>query len=243
MIGIFRKKPLQFELPFRVDIHSHLLPSLDDGVKTFEESLVIIQGLKKLGYSKIITTPHILQEYYPNTPESINSKLTELKAILRSENIDMAIEAAAEYYLDETFLKRLEKKEPLLTIGDKYLLFETSFYNEPAFLKEAVFLMNSNGYKPLLAHPERYAYLNENPGLTEELLNMDVSFQANLLSFYGFYNPQTKKFVEQLCKKNMIRFVGTDLHASAQLDFILKKTDKRTLNTLVSIKHDHQILK
>ena len=133
MFGFFKKSKSPIKLPFQVDIHSHLLPGLDDGVKSFKESIYIFKILQQLGYRKVITTPHVMHDHYPNTPEEILVKTSELKKILEKEKINISIEAAAEYYLDEHFVKKLSDNEKLLTFNKNHLLFETSFINKPVF--------------------------------------------------------------------------------------------------------------
>ena len=159
MFGIFKRKKTHITLPVWVDIHSHLLPGLDDGVKSVEETVYILKMLKRLGYKKVITTPHVMSDHYPNQTSDILSKLAYVKEEIVKKNINIKLEAAAEYYLDENFIQKIDSRQDLLTFGKNYLLFETSFFNKPAFLEEAIFNMNAQGYQPVLAHPERYGYL------------------------------------------------------------------------------------
>ena len=217
-----------------VDIHSHLLPGLDDGVTSIDETVYILKVLQKIGYKKIITTPHVMSDHYPNTEEGIVSKLEETIDLLSEHKINIKLEAAAEYYLDENLLDKLSKQKKLLTFGKNYLLFETSFYNKPAFLEEAVFIMNTQGYQPILAHPERYSYLQSDQKLLEKLKNMNLLFQMNILSLTGFYSNEVKKFVVKLLKENLIDFVGTDCHNVLQAKDIYKKTNANYFNILNS---------
>ncbi len=220
MLGLFKKKVKPSARSLKVDIHSHLLPGIDDGVNNWGEALFILKEFIALGYEKVITTPHILADYYPNTPEIILGKLAELKRIVAEEQLPIQVEAAAEYYLDESFIKNLEEEEELLTFGDNYLLFETSFINKPNFLIDAVFKISSHGYKPVMAHPERYTYLLEDPGLIDELLQRNVYLQLNLNSITGYYSKRSKKFAEKLIDKNCVSFVGSDCHNERHLSVI-----------------------
>lgn len=199
-------------IPVFTDVHSHLLPGIDDGVKTIDESLEVIQHLSNLGFKKLITTPHIMSDYYKNTPQIIRYKLKEVKTAIVSANIPIEIEAAAEYYLDENFLKKISEGEELLTFGDNYILFETSFTVEPLLLKEVVFKLNSSGYKPVYAHPERYLYLQEKKQLLNDLIDQGLLFQLNILSLTGYYSKQVQKMAEELIKRNAVAFVGSDCH-------------------------------
>ncbi len=213
MFSVFSSKSKK-DFPFiTIDIHSHLLPGLDDGVKSFEESWQIIQRFEDQGYRKLITTPHIMNDFYRNTPVGIQSKKTELIDFLKEKNSSIQIEAAAEYYLDETLIHSVEKNEALLTFGiPRYLLFETNFQTEPYHLKDFIFKVTTQGYKPVLAHPERYEYLNKNFDKLEDLRNRGVLFQLNILSLIGFYSDPIQKMAEALINKGWVDFIGSDCH-------------------------------
>lgn len=209
--GLFSRKTEAF-LPSTTDIHSHLLPGIDDGAQTIEESIDIIRFMKMMGFKKLITTPHIMSDYYKNTPAIIHAKLDEVKLALEKADIEIELEAAAEYYLDEWFYEQIISENELLTFGDNYILFETSFTVEPLLLKEVIFKLSSSGYKPVFAHPERYLYLHENKELLEDLIGQGLLFQLNLLSLNGYYSKLVEKMAIQLLKRNAIAFVGSDCH-------------------------------
>ena len=234
LIDLFRKKPSGHTLPFVTDFHSHLLPGLDDGVKSLEETAFILKLFMKMGYRKVITTPHIMHEHYPNTTEKIMNRLHETNDFLKTQKIDIKLEAAAEYFLDETFMEKLNGHEKLMTFDDKYLLFETSFINKPVFLEEAVFLMNSQGYQPVLAHPERYYYLQEDSGLVQRLKDMKVLFQVNLLSLFGFYTRQVRKFAFTLIRSETVDFIGSDCHSAHHANEIYKNLTAKNIRMLNS---------
>lgn len=221
LTSLFGKKKLTPVPDFLfADMHSHLLADIDDGSKSLDESVELISKLKTLGYKKIITTPHVMGDLYRNTPEIISEALSLLKNKLAQENIEIEIEAAAEYYLDEWFIEKLNKGEKLLTFGEKYVLFETSFMNEPAQLHQAIFLMRTSGYIPVLAHPERYLYLYHDFEAFKKIYDMDVLFQINLNSLAGYYSKAAKQFAEKLIDHNMVDFVGTDCHGDRHLDVL-----------------------
>jgi tyrosine-protein phosphatase YwqE len=199
-------------MPLQADMHSHLLPGLDDGVKSFWEAEAILVRFMRLGFRKIITTPHIMQDHYRNTPTSILGKLDELRNHLRVRNIPIQIGAAAEYHLDEQFVALLEANEPLLTFGDNYLLFETNFVNEPLNLRETIFLITTHGYTPVLAHPERYLYLINHFDKVQDLIDRGVLLQINIGSIMGLYGKPIQSFVEKLIRKGYVHFLGTDCH-------------------------------
>jgi tyrosine-protein phosphatase YwqE len=194
------------------DIHSHLLPGIDDGAKELADSLALIQQFQALGYKKLITTPHIMGDFYRNTPAIIEEKLAELKSFLINMEVEIDLSAAAEYYLDEWFIQKIERGERLLTFGDNYVLFETGFQNPPKFLKETIFNLQTSGYKPVWAHPERYVYLHQDFKLAEELYERGVLLQINLNSLAGYYNKGAKEMAERLIDKGWVAMVGSDCH-------------------------------
>lgn len=232
----FFKKSKPSVLPLTTDIHSHLLPGIDDGVQDLDQSVYVIKQMFALGYNKFITTPHVMNDFFPNNSRIIKEKLRELKAELLFLEVPVQIEAAAEYYLDDYFLYLLDMKNEVLTFGDSYILFETSFINEPAYLREALFKMNSLGLKPVLAHPERYLYLHNNHELLEELIDRGVLFQINLLSLTGYYSAESKKFAEKLIDKKLVSFVGSDLHGQKHLEGIIKSSNQRYFKKV--LEHD-----
>lgn len=213
MFNLFKKKRSTPKSIISTDIHSHLLPGLDDGVESFEESLSLIRSFQQLGYKKLITTPHVMHDFYNNSSEDILSKLNELNQVLVAEGIDVKVEAAAEYYLDEYLLEKINDENfQLLTFGDNYLLFETSFMNQPFYLNEFIFKAKSKGLNPVLAHPERYAYLQSNPELIDDLITRGVFLQLNINSITGYYSKQVRKAAERLIDEKKIHFLGSDCH-------------------------------
>jgi len=223
-LDIFKRKPeevVPLDLSWlRADMHSHLIPGIDDGSKSMEESIDLVRRLADFGLSKIITTPHIMSEYYRNTPEIINMGLEDLRKAVKQEGIAIEIEAAAEYYMDEIFLEKVKSGEQMLTFGDNYILVETGFINKPQMLLDIIFHLEMAGYKPILAHPERYQYLIMDKKLQEELFERKLLFQVNLLSFTGFYSKQVKDFGEMLVDKGVVALLGTDCHNGRYLDML-----------------------
>lgn len=215
MFSFFKKsKPKDPGVNFSklgADLHSHLIPGIDDGAQNVHESIVLIRKMMELGFRKIITTPHIMADYYRNTPETINRGLDFLREELVKQNIDIPIEAAAEYYLDETFESKLEKGN-ILTIGDKFLLFEISFVNYPQNLFDIVEKIKDKGYKPILAHPERYPYLSESLDNYRRIKDSGCYFQLNTIALTGYYGKQSQKIAEQLIDNMMVDFIASDMH-------------------------------
>ena len=210
MFNLFANRKVENFL--QVDIHSHLLPGIDDGVKTWEESIEILKKLSALGFKKIVTTPHVISDYYPNDNTIINSKLDELSEQLKVSDIDIQVTAAAEYMVDESFLDKIDNNDQLMCIGDNYVLIETPFINRPMILEEVIFKMKVAGYQPILAHPERYIYLQDDYSLVGSLIELGLMFQVNLVSLNGYYSKGAKKLAEYLIDNNMIHFIGSDIH-------------------------------
>jgi protein-tyrosine phosphatase len=193
-------------------MHSHLLAGLDDGVKTLEEAEHLITLFYDLGYRKLVTTPHIISDSYRNTPSIIAENLEILKAHMVSRNVGMELQAAAEYYLDETLLAMLAKNEKLLTLGNNFLLFETNFLTEPLQLNEFIFQATAKGYKLVLAHPERYLYLQNNFTRAQDLLDRGVLFQINLSSVTGYYSKAVQQMAIKLIDRGWVHWLGSDCH-------------------------------
>jgi tyrosine-protein phosphatase YwqE len=191
------------------DMHSHVLPGIDDGAQNVEESIFLIKKMMALGIKKIIATPHVMIDYYRNDAESIGNALAILKAELENQKIDIDISAAAEHYLDETFEKRIEDRK-VFTMGDNYVLFEISFINQPPNVIHTIQKLQDSGYKPILAHPERYGYMNIDQLKT--IRNWGCDLQLNTISLTGYYGKQAKKIAEEMIDNEMVDFISSDMH-------------------------------
>ena len=218
------------------DMHSHLLPGIDDGSPDPETSLQLIRGLMELGYNNFITTPHIFWDLYKNTNETIHPSHEILRAEISSAGLKVNVRPAAEYFLDEHFDELLQMETPLRTLSKNMVLVETSFVNPPPDLKEKLFKLQIKGYQPVLAHPERYLYLMEKRGLYDSLKDAGCLFQLNLLSLTNYYGKGPTELAHYLIGKNYIDFIGTDLHHQRHLECIQKagaimSTIQRLLDT------------
>jgi tyrosine-protein phosphatase YwqE len=202
------------------DLHSHLIPGIDDGSPSVETSIELLKKFQDLGYHKVITTPHIMSDYYRNTPEIINTGLEDVRAAIIENKLSIKIEAAAEYNLEPNFVELLKSKNILTFGSEKYLLFELSFFNEPPNLNETIWSMREHGYCPVLAHVERYAYWHSNYDKIEEMINRGVKLQLNIGSLTGSYGPEVKDFAEKLVRDEVIDFVGSDCHHIQHLQMI-----------------------
>jgi protein-tyrosine phosphatase len=213
--NIFGKKEKVLEsfnmAVLKTDVHSHFIPGIDDGSKSLEDSLELIGEMEKLGYSKVITTPHIMSDYYRNTPKIILGGLDLVRNALAKAGSKMQIEAAAEYYIDFDFQEKINEKK-LLTFGDNYVLFEMPFIGEPKILNTVIFDMQMAGYKPVLAHVERYEFWHKEYEKIQALKEKGVLLQLNINSLSGYYSPQTRKMAEKMIDENMFDFLGSDCH-------------------------------
>ena len=216
MFSFFRKKipaiPVDFS-GLKTDMHSHLLPGIDDGSSDPEMSSILKKGLEDLGYQQFITTPHIMWDLYKNTPANISETLESLR-LSGHHNI----RAAAEYFMDDHFDELLSSADPLLCIRDTKVLVEFSFISPPMDLREKIFAMQMKGYQPILAHPERYEYMSQKKSMLDELKAMGCEFQMNLLSLTGYYGKIARELALYLVGQSLVSWVGTDLHHDRHLN-------------------------
>tara|TARA_R110002126_G_scaffold286935_1_gene439217 strand:+ start:1964 stop:2710 length:747 start_codon:yes stop_codon:yes gene_type:complete len=219
-----------------IDIHSHLLPGVDDGATDLDTSMALIQRMSSFGIKNFITTPHILGDVYPNTPAIINNKLAVVKKELANRNItDISIATAAEYMLDEQFSELLEQDAPLLTLKDNLVLVEMSYFSPPINLFEILFQMQLKGYKPILAHPERYSSYHRDPRIYQKLKTAGCLFQLNLLSLTEHYGIGVQKTAYKLIDENRYDFVGTDTHHENHLQLLQKIATKKNFKKIAPI--------
>jgi len=198
-------------------MHSHLIPGIDDGVRNLESSILLIRGLHALGYKRIITTPHINADGFPNTPAIIRTGLETVRHELLRQQIDVDLHAAAEYLIDDGFMTALENGEPFMTLRDNLLLVEFSFVVPAINVMEILFDLQVKGYRPVLAHPERYLYFAATRGWYDRLRDAGCIFQLNLLSLIGYYGKVSQQLADYLIRKNYIDLLGTDLHHEKHL--------------------------
>lgn len=196
---------------FTTDVHSHLLPGIDDGVKSLEEAEQVILKLKALGFTRLITSPHV-HELYRNSSETIQQKLILLKNYLKERNVEVSLSAIAEYNLDEWLMQQVDAKAKLLTFSQNHLLFETNFFSEPLILNDFIFKITTLGYKPVMAHPERYMYLLNNKSRIEDLLSRGVLMQVNSMSLAGLYGPDVEKLARFIIDQKFVNMLGSDCH-------------------------------
>lgn len=216
MLNFFRKAhhdKVLYDFSFMAqDIHSHLLPAIDDGSPGVETSIELIKSLVNVGINKFICTPHIIGDMYRNTPETIHHALAVLKNACLEEGLDVQLSAAAEYMMDDYFMELLRKKSPLLTLTKNYVLTELSYATAPVNIEKLAFELNISGYQPLMAHPERYFYYHKNYEAYHRMKELGFLLQVNLLSISGYYGKGASKAAHYIIENNLADFIGTDLH-------------------------------
>lgn len=216
----FRKKQTLEESGFFrgfTDWHSHILPGVDDGVQTMEEALQILSEYERLGVKEVWLTPHIMEDI-PNTSSRLRERFGELQSAYTGNVI---LHLAAENMLDSLFEERLEKND-LLPLGKdgKHLLVETSYFNPPMELNNILHCIKTKGYFPVLAHPERYLYMNMSQ--YQQLKSMNIQFQLNIFSLTGLYGKEIQKRAYLLQKLHFYDYIGTDLHRMSTLQNVMQ---------------------
>ena len=238
MLHFFSKKLfLKDLLEDFVDIHNHILPGIDDGAKNIEDSLFLLKKMKGLGISQFIPTPHIMQDFYPNTDETIGDAYQVLLGALDSKLLDnITLNPAAEYMLDSHFESLLESRN-LFTLKGNYVLIEMSYFQAPINLEDLIFKIKTQGYIPVLAHPERYTFYHNNLEYYNRLKQLGCFFQLNLLSLSDHYGKSVEKTGSYLIEEQLIDFVGTDIHNENHINklsnIILNKKTKESLNKII----------
>ena len=216
----------------KTDMHAHWLPGIDDGARDIEQSLVMIRGMKDLGYERLIATPHVMSEYYPNTPSIIMSKLAEVRAACDEANIDITLDAAAEYMVDDTFESHIDQYG-LLPIADKQVLVEFGFYFAPMDARGILFRLQTGGYEPILAHPERYPYYHDDISVLKKFKDQGITLQVNILSLLGHYGKKAQTVAVQLIDAGMVNLLGTDAHRIEHIEKLGTLFKNRKIKRLI----------
>ncbi len=198
------------------DIHAHWLPGIDDGAPDVSTSLALVEGLYTLGFRRLVATPHIYPEFYPNTPDTIRTAWEKVAPVIRERWPDLQTSFAAEYFLDDSF-RALAESQELLTFLDNRILLEFSFLAEPPGAEEVFFQLRLKGYRPVLAHVERYPFLFNQDKKLDRYRDMGVEFQGNLLAFTGHYGPDVRQQAIRLLFRDAYTYLGTDLHHADHL--------------------------
>ncbi len=220
------------------DIHNHLLPGIDDGSPDNETSLRLLEGLTELGFENFICTPHVLAEVHPNTPETISAAYNVLKPSVTAIFPSVRLGFSAEYMVDYDFEKLIDSNSLLPFGKEKHILIEMSYLVESPNIKLVIFNLLTNGYTPILAHPERYAFYHHRFSVYQELYDAGCSLQVNLLSLGGYYGKSIKQAAEKLIEKELVNWVGTDMHHANHLEALKQlAVDKKAMNNIGKIRN------
>ncbi|HWB62646.1 MAG TPA: CpsB/CapC family capsule biosynthesis tyrosine phosphatase [Chitinophagales bacterium] len=218
----------------RADMHSHLIPGIDDGAKTMEDTIALLQGLKELGFKKIVTSPHVMADGYTNSTETIIKGRDAVREAIKQNNIDIEFDAAAEYNIDESLYPKIEKKD-LLTFTRNYILVEMPFLAKPTIMGDIVYKLQTAGYNVVLAHPERYSYFHEKDFHTyHSLKDKNIFFQINIASLCGAYGKGARYTAIRMINEHMVNFVGTDLHGANHLNILRECLKERYLEKILT---------
>ncbi len=240
MFGFFNKKnklllpPDNFLL--NTDMHSHILPGIDDGAPDLESALQLINGLYALGFRTCIATPHIIGDLYRNNAVTIMAALDMVKTACLERGIKMELSAAAEYMLDDYFMQLIQQKQPLLTLHKNLILTEFSYTNEPNNIKDILFAILTEGYQPILAHPERYFYFHRNYDAFYQLKELGFHLQVNLLSLTGYYGKEVSKAAHFIIDKDLASLLATDLHHQKHVQALTVANGKRLFQDVLKDK-------
>ncbi|MBL7951998.1 MAG: histidinol phosphatase [Flavobacteriales bacterium] len=215
------------------DVHSHFIPGIDDGAQTMDQSMELLTAMAELGYGKVVTTPHNMADGYKNTPEIILGGLERVRDEAKRRGLAIEIDAAAEYYLDHELEQKVTDRK-VLTFGDNLLLFELPFISEPAVLLTVIFQMQTAGYRPVLAHPERYAFWYNDFSKYERLKERGVLFQLNLIALSGAYGPQARHIAERLIDAGHYELIGSDCHSMNHVQAIKNTLSRPYLHKLIA---------
>ncbi len=211
-----------------IDFHSHLLYGIDDGAKTFEDTMFLTRSLMDFGITEFITTPHIIHHVWENNPEIINNRTDDVLDLFKQNNINIPFRSAAEYLMDDHFVKTFQS-EKLLTLKDNYVLVEMSYINAPIQLYDILFDLQVAGYKPVLAHPERYMFYHKRFEEYQKLKKAGCQFQLNLLSLVGYYGKPVFETAKKLLAGGYIDFVSSDTHHKKHIEAYQAKVDIKDL--------------
>lgn len=243
MFSIFKKNKkinVDFAAFLSQDMHSHILPGIDDGSPDTDTSITLIRGMMSAGIKNFIGTPHIMADIHRNTRASITDAYHKLQQALTDHNMDVNVKFAAEYMIDEGFSDHL-KQGDLLTIFDNRILIETPFYHEPLDIEEVLFNIETAGYKAILAHPERYHFIDEKLKVLDKYLDRDIALQLNILSLSGYYGSREKEIANKLLDAGLYRFVGSDLHHNRHLNRIKTMIlDRKVVDKLEKLAWENQ---
>ena len=234
MFKIFGRKNKKEEakLFYNTDMHCHIMPGVDHGSQSVEESLAMLHAEMDMGISRVILTPHVTAETFENTPESLAQGFATLKQAVENEGLDIELHYSAEYRIDEYWTDQYAKGA-VVPMPGKYLLLENSFVQELISIDDMMFDLLSSGYKPILAHPERYSYYYQRHSRYEKLHNAGVKFQINILSLAGYFGGMARENAMWLLEHNLVDMLGSDMHSMDHADIIRRYINSKEWNKLL----------
>ena len=195
-----------------IDIHSHLIPNVDDGAKSPEETIELIKEAREAGITDIILTPHYIINSYEQNAETLILLKDKLQQIINSENIKVNLHIGMEVYITDNLVEILKQNKILTLAGSKYLLMELPLNTNVQYLDMVIFKLIENNIIPIIAHPERYKFVQEDPSKVRELIESGCLIQSNIGSILGIYGKKAKKTIKYLLKNDLINFIATDTH-------------------------------
>lgn len=195
-----------------IDIHSHTIPNIDDGSKSFEESYIMFNEAKNAGFTDIICTSHYMENYYETNTIERAAWVKAMNKILADNNVGVKLHIGAEIYISQNMLGLIKNKKVCTLANSKYVLFELPMNSTINYLDDVVFELQSAGLVPIIAHPERYLCVQKDPNMVVKLVEKGVLFQANYGSVIGLYGTSAKNTLKKLLQADAIHFLGTDVH-------------------------------
>lgn len=242
MFNLFKKKIKHVNHePLKIDFHSHILPGLDDGSENLDESIDLLRKMEGFGYTHLIMSPHVMGDFYKNTPEMILDKLQLLQAASKANGLQISLQASAEYYLDEWFEEKIKAKQ-LLPFAKNKILFEISYVNEPRNLFDTIFDLQIAGFQPILAHPERYSFFHSRFDMYEKIAQTGCRLQVNLLSLIGYYGPGEKRTAEKLIDNKLAYYLASDAHKIKHLELLPQVFESELYHEAIKQSHHLELL-
>ncbi|MCR4659553.1 MAG: hypothetical protein K5650_04570 [Bacteroidales bacterium] len=241
LLNLFNKKnkPNPIFDVLGVDMHSHLLPGVDDGSKALDESINCLRALAQLGFSRTIITPHFQYPRFQNKEYDIERRYSEFCTQVKQAGVGIELAGiAGEYRIDTGFQARLDNPQ-FLKVGGRYVLVELSLHHQLMGVDEMLFDMQMKGYDVILAHPERYPYITLSSDRYERMKDAGILFQCNILSLSGFYGPDARQKAITLVDRGWSEFLGTDTHNEIYIKAMIEASHNRTVQRVLQ---RHQFL-
>lgn len=210
-----------------VDIHSHLIPNVDDGSKSVEETFMLIKEADRAGITDIILTPHYIVNSYEQNANTLILLKDKLQQILDKDKINVKLHIGMEVYITDNLIDLLKQNKLLTLANSKYLLMELPLNTNVQYLDMVIFKLIENNIIPIIAHPERYKFVQEDPSKVRELIDSGCLIQSNIGSILGIYGKKAKKTIKYLLKNDLINFIATDTHRKNTIYPLLEKGIKK----------------